>query len=360
MADHKTKDGFLAPEHSEPQDWDKLAAWLKEQGHDFAPEPPPRQFAGGFGNLNYMLEIDGKQYVLRRPPAGPLPPGANDMNREHTVLKGLWREFPLAPRAILFCDDEDVLGAPFFVMEYRPGLVVHDTLPDVLTDEGKALSEMMVGVLADFHAVGPAKVGLEALGKPEGFLERAVKGWIKRAHVASEDIYEDKRPPKPAREMAQWLEAQPIPQGDVTLLHNDFKLNNIVLNPERPTEPIAVLDWDMCTRGDPFFDLGTLISYWVEEGDPEPMKALNQMPTDNPGFLKRREVVELYAQRSGRDVSDFHFHHVLGVYKLGIIFLQLYARYCRGTVRDPRYAALGELGDAIFDFGLEIVQGKRD
>ncbi|MBT5415530.1 MAG: phosphotransferase family protein, partial [Rhodospirillaceae bacterium] len=153
----------------------------------FEPTPTPPQFAGGFGNLNYRVEIDGRPMVLRRPPAGPLPPGGNDMGREHRVLSRLWRAFPLAPRATLFCEDEAVLGAPFFVMEYRPGLVVRGDLPPVLHGRGAALGRMMIETLAAFQAVDPAAVDLDTLGRPDGFLERAVEGWIKRIHVATDD-----------------------------------------------------------------------------------------------------------------------------------------------------------------------------
>ena len=354
-----TGPGFL-PEIREPQDWARLGAYLAGRGMVLDAEPPPRQFAGGFGNLNFLIAVDGEARVLRRPPAGPLPPGGNDMGREHRVLSRLWRAFPLAPRALLFCDDEEVLGAPFFLMQYRPGIVVHETLPAALAGKERALSEMMVDVLAEFHAVDPAAVDLDTLGRPDGFLERAVAGWSKRCGVASADIFDDGQPPPAAREVAAWLAGQPIPTGGVSLLHNDFKLNNIVLDPAAPTTPIALLDWDMCTRGDPMFDLATLISYWTQAGDPPAMLGLNQMPTLRPGFLSRSEVVALYAKKTGRDVSDFRFHHVLGSYKLGVVFLQLYARHCRGTTDDPRYARLGKLGTGIFDFTLDIARGRVD
>jgi len=350
--------GFLDPAIQEPQPWARLRDHLAVDGMELADDPAPKQFAGGFGNLNYLVVVDGTPTVLRRPPAGPLPPGGNDMGREYRVLSRLWQAFPLAPRAHHFCEDESVLGAPFFLMEYRPGLVVHDTLPGILASQGRALSEMMVEVLAAFHAVSPAEVDLDTLGRPDGFLSRAVAGWIKRCGVASADIFDDRRPPAAAREVAAWLEAQPVPPGEVSLLHNDYKLNNIVLDPERPTRPIALLDWDMCTRGDPLFDLGTLLGYWTEAGDPPAMQKLNQMPTAEPGFLTRRQVVALYAERTGRDVSDFLFHQVLGMYKLGVVFLQLYARHCRGTTSDPRYARLGEIGTGIFDFAVDIMRGR--
>jgi aminoglycoside phosphotransferase (APT) family kinase protein len=352
-------DQFVDPAVQATQPWDRLAAHLRAHGHDFAAEPPPRQFAGGFGNLNYLITFDGRPAVLRRPPAGPLPPGGNDMTREHRVLSRLGRAFPLVPRTLHFSADESVLGAPFFIMEYRPGLVVRATLPDRLKDQGGALSRLLVDVLARLHAIDPVAVELGDLGRPDGFLERAVAGWIKRAGVAAADIYDDGRPPAPAREVASWLERRAIPKGDVTLLHNDFKLDNVILDPAvLPPEAIAVLDWDQCTRGDPLFDLATLLSYWTEPRDPPAMHMLNQMPSSAPGFLTRREVVELYGRVTGRDVSDFRFHRVLAMMKLGVIFLQLYARYKRGTTQDPRYKEMGRIGDGIFDFALDVARER--
>ena len=351
-------DGFLVAEASQPQDWEKLAGHLKTQGFAFEHPPAPRQFAGGLGNLNYLLRVDGKPVVLRRPPPGSLPPGANDMAREYRVLSRLWRKFPLAPRALHFCDDEAVLGKPFFMMEHRTGRVIRAEFLGDLVGHEPALSQLLVDVLGALHAVDPAAVGLEELGRPQGFLERTVAGWNKRCAIASADIFDDKLPPKPAREIAAWLTAQRIPDSDVTLLHNDYKLDNVMLAEGAPPKAAAVFDWDQCTRGDPLFDFATFLSYWTQSDDPPAMMKLKQMPTRLPGFPGRREVVEMYAKASGRDVSDFLFYRVLGMMKLGVIFLQLYARYCRGETRDPRYADLGAMGDGIFDFTIDIVEGR--
>ena len=353
-----TTDDFVGPDVEAAQPWERLAAYLNERGMKFSPDPLPRQFACGFGNLNYLIAVDGRPKVLRRPPEGPLPPGGNDMAREYRVLSRLWRRFPLAPRAEHFCKDETVLGAPFFIMEYRPGVVVRKSVPSSLKGLESDLSAMMVEVLTAFHAVRPEEVELDDLGRPEGFLGRAVEGWIKRAYVASQDIYDDGAPPEAARALEDWLEGRPAPDGDVTLLHNDFKLDNIILDAAAPTRPIAVLDWDMCTRGDPLFDLATLLSYWTEPGDPPAMHDLGQMPTGEPGFLSRQEVVDLYGEMTGRDLSDFLFYRVLTIYKLGAVFLQLYARYRRGTTRDRRYENLGRIGEGVFAFGIEVARGR--
>ena len=353
-------EGFLVPEAAQPQDWAKLDAYLTAQGFDVALSDPPKQFAGGMGNLNYLIELDGTPCVIRRPPPGPLPPGANDMGREHRVLSRLWRKFPLAPRAFHFCDDESVWEKPFFIMEYRTGRVVRGgVLPDDLADHKAALSERLVGVLADLHAIDPAEVDLDSLGRPEGFVERTVAGWVKRCAIASKDVYDDGQPPASAREVGEWLQANVVPESGVALLHNDYKLDNVMWRDGvLPPEPVAVFDWDQCTRGDPLFDFATYLSYWTEPGDPEPYRSLDQMPTRRPGWQTRREVVEMYAKASGRDVSDFLFHRVLAMMKLGVIFLQLFARYRRGETRDPRYAELGRFGDCMFEFTVDIIHGR--
>ena len=354
---------FFAPEHQQPQPWSRLAEWLKTQGHELALDPPPRQFTGGFGNLNYLVVLDGRQAVLRRPPAGPLPPGGNDMGREYRVLSRLWREFPLAPKGLLFSDDAAILSAPFFIMEYRAGVVIRDTLPPTVGARTAELSGKLIGILAEFHAVDPKSVDLDTLGNPEGFLKRTVDGWIKRCAVASADVYPDKGPHPAAREIGAWLAGQTPPAGGVSLLHNDYKLNNIIWDSAAatggPLAPIAVLDWDMCTRGDPLFDLATLVSYWIEPGDPASMHEMGQMPTAlTPGWLNRRQIVELYARKTGRDVSHFHFYRVLTAFKLYIIFLQIYARYCRGTTTDPRIKSLGPTADGLVTFAHEIMMGR--
>ena len=334
-------------------DWDALGAYLHEQGMQFGSAASVREFAGGFGNWNFLIEVDGDPVVLRRPPAGPLPPGANDMRREYGVLSRLWEAFPLAPRALLMCEDESVIGAAFLLMEYRPGLVVRDKLPDELSRCGCELSELMIGTLADLHDVDPDAVGLGSIGRPEGFLERTVHGWLKRADVACGGT-----PPAAVLALGEWLEDNLVDEGDCTLLHNDYKLDNMILDADCPTRANAVIDWDMCTRGDPLLDLATLLSYWTEAEDPPAMHQLAQMPTAASGFLCREKVAELYARRTGRDLSDFMFYRVLAMFKLGVVFLQLHARYLRGQTTDERFKGFRKLAEGLLDFALVVSAGK--
>ncbi len=297
-----------------------------------------RQFGGGAANLTYLLDFEGQEYVLRRPPLGAVAPSAHDMAREYRVLSVLHRLFAPAPRAFLFCE-EPVLGSPFFVMERKRGVVVRRTLPSLYAgqeDSPRRMAEALVDALADLHAVDYPALGLEGLGKPAGFVARQIEGWHGRWERARlEDV------PDMDRVSAWLLEHRPA-EGRATLVHNDYKLDNVMLAADDPGRLVAVFDWDMCTLGDPLSDLGALLTYWTEPGDPPSFRAMAMMPTD-PGFPSRDELVRRYAERSGRDVSGIAFYHVLGLYRLAVIAAQIYFRFRKGQTRDPRFAAFGPL-----------------
>lgn len=349
------EDALKPVEDTLGQDWESLASYLHQHGLDHARDSPPRQFAGGLGNLNYLLKLGSEWVVLRRPPPGPLPPGANDMAREFRVLSGLAPSLPLVPRPIHFCADRSVLGQPFLIMEYRPGVVLGADIPARYRDRqdlGAQLGNQLVEFLADLHALDPDACGLGTLGNPEGFLDRAIEGWSKRAALAA-----DNRPPCVVREIFEWLNRQRIPAQRPTLLHNDFKLDNMILDPDS-LDAVAVIDWDMGSRGDPLFDLGTLVSYWVEPDDPPAMRKLRQMPTAEPGFMRREHVVESYARLTGRDVSGFRFYRVLAAFKLGVVFLQLHARFRQGETDDERFESFGGLGEELLEFAHDIAKGR--
>jgi aminoglycoside phosphotransferase (APT) family kinase protein len=338
------------------QDWPTLSRHLAQHGLTFLASPAPKQFAGGFGNLNYLVIIDGEPWVLRRPPLGPIPPGANDMAREHRILSALAPVFPLAPRALHFCADPAILGAPFLILEYRPGLIIRDTLPAGLesTIAGPRLSHMLVEIFARLHAIEPGSIGLGQFGKPDGFLTRAVEGWAKRAEIAGDGTV-----PPTGRAVIDWLRTTDVPNGDVTLLHNDFKLDNVILDP-RTLAPRAVVDWDMGSRGDPLFDIATMLSYWAEAGDPPCMQEVRQMPSAMPGFMTRHQLIEAYARASGRDISAFRFYRILTMFKTSIVYLQLGAQWRRGATNDPRFERFTRLGADLLDFTHEIVMGRAE
>ena len=259
---------FKPGAHSVPQDWTALARWLARSGAALGPTPG-RQFAGGFGNLNYLIEIDGEPAVLRRPPSGPLPLGANDMVREFRILSSLWHAYPLAPRALFFCPDPDVLGAPFQIIEHRAGVVIRDVLPSSTgrPDLGATLSRQMVESLAALHAVDPEQIGLGTLGRPAGFLGRTLDGWSRRG-IALIDLVNF----RVFDETAAWLRGRLPKERPSSFIHCDFKLDNMILEPVT-LAPVAVIDWDMGTRGDPLWDLAVLLSYWAEPNDPDARRA---------------------------------------------------------------------------------------
>ena len=295
-----------------------------------------RQFGGGRANLTYLLCFGGTEFVLRRPPLGPVAPSSHDMKREHRVLKALSDVFPLAPRSFLHCHDAALIGAEFHVMERRSGIVIRDDLPERLAgrpDLNRRIGNMMIDCLADLHAVDPAAAGLGDLGRPEGFVERQVTGWARRWQDATEEGN-----PTIDRLIAWLMETRPTSRR-VTLLHNDFKLNNILLDEADPGRPTAILDWDMCTRGDPLMDLGHLLNFWNESGDDPAWIAAAPMPTWRPGFPTRQAAVERYARRTGFDVDDVRWYHAFGVFKIAVAVQQIHRRYRHGQTQDARFAS---------------------
>ncbi len=297
------------------------------------------QFPSGASNLTYLLRIGDWEGVLRRPPMGPIPPKAHDMGRESGILSRLNAAYPLAPRPYFFTEDEEIIGAPFYVMEKRTGVVLDESFPEgVEPEEGlcRGISRTVADTLVELHAVDPWEAGLGDLGRPEGFLERQTQGWIGRYDKAKTDEIEEVGP------LTDWLAAN-VPESPApTIIHNDYKLNNLVLNPQDLTEVRALLDWEMATVGDPLFDLAVSLSYWVEPGDPEDLKAVMPTVTATPGFMTRREIIDRYAEGSGRDLSEMHWYVVFGYFKLAGILQQIFARWKNGQTQDERFASFGD------------------
>ncbi len=297
------------------------------------------QFPSGASNLTYLLKIDGWLGVLRRPPLGPIPPKAHDMGRESGILTKLSTVFPLAPKPYFFCEDESVIGAPFYVMERRKGVVLDDSFPEgIEPDEElcRGVSRTIADTLVELHAVDLGESGLGNLGRPEGFLQRQTQGWISRYDKSKTDEIEEVEP------LTDWLAANVPESPEPSVIHNDYKLNNLVLDPDDLTEVRAVLDWEMATVGDPLFDLAVSLSYWVEAGDPDELKAVMPTVTATPGFMTRKEIIDRYAEQSGRDLSEMHWYVVFGYFKLAGILQQIYARWKNGQTRDERFATFGD------------------
>jgi aminoglycoside phosphotransferase (APT) family kinase protein len=295
------------------------------------------QFPHGHSNLTYLVRRGDEEFVLRRPPFGNQVKTAHDMGREFRVLSKLSAVYAPAPKPLLYCEDESVLGAPFYVMERRRGIVLrHSDEPGLAIDPptARALCTALIDNLALLHALDYKAAGLADLGKPEGYVSRQVTGWINRYANARTDAH-----PEMDR-VAEWLSGNMPAESAAALVHNDYKYDNLVLDPNDLTRIVAVLDWEMATVGDPLMDLGTTLGYWVEAGDPESMKTYATGPTSLPGSLSRRELVLRYAERTGRDVSGVLFYYCFGLYKIAVIIQQIYARYVRGFTRDERFSRL--------------------
>ncbi|MCE7996595.1 MAG: phosphotransferase family protein [Roseivirga sp.] len=312
-----------------------LKDYLKANLQGFSGELDISQFPSGFSNLTYLLKSGEKEYVLRRPPFGANIKGGHDMHREYRVLSALEGFYAKAPRTVLYTDDESVMGAEFYMMERVKGVILRGRPPKGLPltpDTMRAISEACVDNLADLHLMDLEKVGLADFGKPEGYTERQVTGWIKRYFNAQTD-----KLPAMA-EVADWL-GKNIPRQDyVSFIHNDYKYDNLVLNPEKLDEIIAVLDWEMSTVGNPLMDLGTSLAYWAQGDDSDALKPFSL--TWLPGNLNRAQFVERYAERTGFDLRDKVFYYVFGAFKIGVIIQQIYARYKKGLTKDPRFANL--------------------
>ena len=308
------------------------------------------QFPAGHSNLTYLLRYGGDEYVMRRPPLGPLVPKAHDMTREHRVLDALWPVFPPAPRPFLLCEDAGVIGASFYVMERRRGVVIRHELPPAWAEDvavRRTLSEALVDVMVALHAVAFRTIGLGDLGLPEGFMQRQVTGWAERWERAR-----DREVPAIAA-LAAWLGERVPPLRDATLVHSDLKLDNVMFDARDPARVETVLDWELCTTGDPLADLGTLLAYWTSEGDPDVRGGQPREISELPGFYTRDQIVERYAARTGRDVSRIAFYEVFARYKTAVVVQQIYIRWKRGQTRDERFGLMAPRVEALARAALE-------
>jgi aminoglycoside phosphotransferase (APT) family kinase protein len=324
----------------EQLDTERLSAFLAENLPGAAGPLAIEQFPSGFSNLTYLLRLGERQLVLRRPPFGAAIKSGHDMAREYRILCALRPVYPKAPAPLLYSDDLSIIGAPFYVMERVSGVILRNRLPPGLSltpGQMTALCHALIDNLAALHRLDLYAAGLADLGRPEGYVQRQVSGWVKRYENAMTDDV-------PAMtEAAAWLSAHlPPDQGaaGATLIHNDYKFDNVVLDPDDPTRVVAVLDWEMCTLGDPLLDLGTSLGYWVQPDDPPELLAVSFGPTAAPGGWGRRRVVERYAERSGRAIDGMLFYYAMGLLKIAVIVQQIYFRWRHGHTKDPRFAAI--------------------
>lgn len=331
------RDAAVDVRHGESLDPQRLGEFL-EHTLRLRGEIAIQQFPRGFSNLTYLVRIGSDELVLRRPPAGVRAGVAHDMAREYRVLRAVHAAGVPVPTPLALCEDEALLGAPFYVMRRVDGVILRTVTPEIAAALDPAtcarLSETILDTLVAIHRVPLDAAGLRELGRPEGYVGRQVSGWVQRWHKARTDDV-------PAMEaLADWLTAEQPPTGAPALVHNDFKYDNLMLAPEQLTSIRAVLDWEMATIGDPLLDLGTTLGYWLEADDPPQLKGLGLGVSALPGNLRRAELWARYGAVAGREMPPMAWYHAFGLFKIAVIAQQIYARWKAGLTTDPRFGAL--------------------
>ncbi len=324
----------------EELDLAKLESFLRIHFRDETGPLIVRQYPSGHSNLTYSVQLGPRDMVLRRPPFGSKVKSAHDMGREFRVLSMLHAHYPPAPRVLLFCDDVSVLGASFYLMEPIHGIILRRVIPpglDFSPETARRASESFLDNLALLHSLDYDAIGLADLGKPQGYLERQVRGWIERYHGSKTHDIPEIEP------ISDWIQQHmPLSTG-AALIHNDYKYDNVVLDPNDLTKIIGVLDWEMCTIGDPLTDLGSALAYWIDASDPPEMLETRWGPTIYPGSLTRAQLVHRYALKTGRDVTNLPFYLAFARFKIAVIVQQIYYRYHQGLTHDERFASMPQL-----------------
>ena len=349
----KPIDSAVEVRRGEELDIRKLNDYLRDKIPSLETIKEVKQFPGGFSNLTYLLSDGQQEYVLRRPPFGANIKSAHDMSREFRVLSLLEPVYNKIPKPLIFCDDESVIGSPFYIMERVKGIILRNKIPkglELTKQHFKQLSHQTVENLVNLHSLELKNSSLISLGKPEGYVERQVEGWIKRYFKAETDEI------KFMNAAAEWMQSNIPNQSQTAFIHNDYKYDNLVLDPDS-LHIRAVLDWEMATVGDPLMDLGTSLAYWVEAKDHPALQAYNL--TWLEGNLTRQEVVETYAGLKGINVDDVLFYYIFGSFKLGVIAQQIYARYKKGYTKDDRFAMLIHLVKACGGNAMSAVKFNR-
>lgn len=318
-----------------------LTSWLREQGVEgLRGEPELQQFPAGASNLTYLLRWPERELVLRRPPMGSIARSAHDMGREVRVLRALGPVYPVVPTVVAHCRDPEVLGAEFYLMDRIRGIVLRKEIPPELglaAPDTRRLCLSVLEQLAALHELDVEAQGLQHLGRGAGYARRQIEGWTRRWRAALTPDAADFEP------VIAWLATHTPQEVGITVVHNDFRFDNVLLDPSDPMRVVGVLDWEMCTLGDPLMDLGNSLAYWVEPGDDDIFRAMRRQPTHAPGMLSRAEVLQWYGERTGRDLKDFRFYEVYGLFRLAVILQQIFLRYHRGQTQDDRFASFGQL-----------------
>ena len=353
MTDFRDRPTTIRP--GEELDLARLEPFLRRQFPNESARFEVLQFPSGHSNLTYSVQLGEKFLVLRRPPFGSKVKSAHDMSREFRILSKLHTAYAPAPHVLRFCDDDSVLGAPFYVMEPISGIILRQDPPPGLAfpaSTARRVCEAFIDNLAALHSLDYAAIGLGDLGKPEGYLERQVRGWTERYHGSkTHDIPE-------VALLSEWMPSNLPPSGPPSLIHNDYKFDNVVLDSADLTRIIGLLDWEMSTIGDPVSDLGTTLAYWIDANDPEELQKVRWGPTTYPGSLTRSELAERYARRTGRDVSHTAFYLVFARFKLAVIVQQIYYRFHVGLTKDPRFAIMPVRVRSLLNAAWQAAQSR--
>lgn len=338
----------------EELDINVLREYLRPVIGDAVKDLQVRQFPGGYSNLTYLLISGEQRWVLRRPPFGSKVKSAHDMGREFKMLTALDGLFPYAPKPVHFCEDHAILGCDFYLMSCIEGRVIRRDYPPELKLTPRQIRQQfftLFDVLGELHSVDLAKAGLENFGKPVGYVTRQVEGWARRYQAATTTQSPDFRP------VIAWLQDKmPAESGVVSIIHNDYKLDNVIWAPDAPLQLVGVLDWEMATVGDPLMDLGCTLGYWVQADDPEYFRQFKSMPSDEPGAPTREQIVARFSEQTGINVGNMDFYFCFGLFRLAGIVQQIYYRYTQGLTKDERFANLGEKVAGLHRMCLRVIE----
>jgi aminoglycoside phosphotransferase (APT) family kinase protein len=313
-----------------------------------------QQFTHGFSNLTYLLQIENKEFVLRKPPKGAIKRG-HDMNREFKVQSAVHKAYSKVPKMYGFSDDETILGSDFYIMEKVEGVILNykeAKQRNIPEKDYKNIANSWLDALVDLHNVDYNAIGLADLGKPDGYVQRQISNWGKQYLKAKTDEYPE------AEMVMNWMEEHQPKEYDHCLIHNDFKYDNVVFKNDSWQEVSAVLDWEMATLGDPLMDLGTSLGYWTVATDHDFVKQGIPSPTVFEGNPTRSEIAEMYAQKSGRNVDNLIFYYVFGLFKIAVIAQQIYYRFEKGWTTDPRFANLNKAAELCCKLALKAIKTK--
>ena len=338
----------------EELDVSHIDPYLKAHIPGLSGTPAISQFPGGASNLTYLIEYPGVELVLRRPPFGHKAKSAHDMGREFHILNRLKEAFPYCPKAYAHCSDSQLIGSEFYVMERVKGIILRSDLPPELAlsaEDTRSLCKRFIDKLVELHQVDYNACGLGDLGKPEGYVQRQILGWSQRYEKAL-------TPDAPHwEEVKQWLNAKmPGDHPTPAIVHNDWRFDNVILDPHKPMHIIGVLDWELTTLGDPLMDLGNTLAYWIEADDPAPIQRMRRQPSNAPGMLTRRECVDYYAKHAGIEIDNFDFYYTYGLFRLAGIVQQIYYRYFHGQTQDKRFATFVHMNALLEQMSLKVIR----